>query len=184
MLDKWIFYGTPVQFSNATELYWNLKTPRIPCRANERESNEDRVILQFQVQGIWAWVTAHTIPQGRSNLVITLRDKKNWDVLKQPWSDLVAELKRQGWKIEEWNPNDVGHQPESAAAPHHAQRLQHLQKQLQERLSLLHQYEQQESTEDDPRRLRKIKQNIAREKEAIARLNDEIAALGPSGNSS
>lgn len=79
--------------------------------------------------------------------------------------------------------------PPAAATPrppliNHTQRLQHLQEQLQERLNLLHQYEQQESTEDDPRHLRKIKQNIAREKKAIAGLKEEMAALGPFGNSS
>ena len=68
-------------------------------------------------------------------------------------------------------------QTSSAAATHHTQRIQHLQAQLQEHLDLLHKYEQQESVEDDPRRLKKIQQNIAREKEAIKRKQNELAEL-------
>lgn len=100
MMEDWVFYGTPIQFSNAVESYWNLKTPRIPCRVIEQKSNGDRVVLQILVPGIRAWITAHTIPKGRSKLVISSAgDEEKDNTLKQHWDDLVIELRRQGWQI-------------------------------------------------------------------------------------
>lgn len=50
--------------------------------------------------------------------IISLQAMKEyqWSSLEPVWAIIVAELRRQGWKIEELNPDTANHQPVHAAA--------------------------------------------------------------------
>lgn len=59
----------------------------------------------------------------------------------------------------------------------HQQRLHDLAQNIQRSLTLLRQYEQLFSSEDDPRKLLRYEQEIEREKQTMARYEQEAAAL-------
>ena len=101
MVEKWTFYGTPVQFSNAVLSYWNLKIPKVPCRIDGQTSNNDQVVIHATGQAGAIWITAHTIPGGRCNLIMTPHFPETWNTQwGQQWQELVTELRGQGWRIE------------------------------------------------------------------------------------
>lgn len=111
---EWQFSGTPLQLRDAVN---TLRDRGTTFFINPSPENDGRMRIDFKVgeplcQG---WAVAQSRPMGT---IISLQAMKEyqWSSLEPVWAIIVAELRRQGWKIEELNPDTANHQPVHAAA--------------------------------------------------------------------
>lgn len=111
---EWQFSGTPIQLESGVN---TLLERRSDLSIRPSLKSDGRLRINFSVSEPFyqGWAVAQSRPMGT---IISLHAMKEyqWSNLESVWAIIVAELRRQGWKIEEWNPDTANHQPEPAAA--------------------------------------------------------------------